>query len=57
MTVLIEAYTAGLRSQQRAIWEATEAIRAFSAQCAEQHADWFCALPWYRMWWAVVTGR
>jgi len=55
--VVIRAWTEGLRSQERAVREATEAILVFSAECAEMHADWFCSLPWYRMWWAMVTGR
>lgn len=55
--VIIRAYTDGFRSTRRAIHEATEALLAFRADCSKSHADWFCSLPWYRQWWAMVRGR
>jgi hypothetical protein len=27
------------------------------ASSSKAHADWYCALPWYRRWWAMVRGR
>ena len=40
--------------QQNLMDEARGYIQAVTSV---RHADWYCALPWYRMWWAMVTGR
>lgn len=62
-SLVVDAYTAGIREAaqepyfRHIEWQMQEAgayIRAFRAQ---EHADWYCSLPWYRMLWALVTGR
>lgn len=56
-----EAWATGLRTSsptiRRIAWQMQEAGAYISAATAMTHADWYCALPWPRMWWAMVTGR
>lgn len=58
---LVEAFAEGVVSQQvfvrRAAYLMAEAGAYIRAAKAAQHADWYCSLPWYRQWWAMVTGR
>lgn len=55
------ALVAGIRSRgpflQRLAHQMAEAAAFTRAERSERHADWFCSLPWYRQWWALVTGR
>ena len=45
-----------LMNQQMAMQLALSDLERKIAAEDEHHADWYCGLPWYRRWWAMVTG-
>ncbi len=58
---VVEAYTKGLTDNlaaaRRASWRLHGTFLESQARRAAAHADWFCSLPWYRRWLAMVLGH